>query len=199
MTIQTQPTRPANRQVNVEEEINRANEMQRQAATLKRVSSMLLAVGIIEMLFGLTAVGISSVVGPVFVALVGAAVLVTGVIEFASAFIRNNPARYIWGGIGMAAGILLIAEPTIGLVAMGVIAGIYLFVNGVVKLFGTMGKPWIITGGVAGIIMGIIILLSLGVVSAPLIGILVGINLIIDGIVTTNMSNELSQTVTMIR
>lgn len=163
--------------------------------TVGKASTMLVAAGIFEMLSGVGAVAISSLAGAVFVVLTGAALMASGAFEFISAFARNNLTRFIWGIISMAAGLLVAAQPSIGLNILAAIVSIYLLATGIARMFGTEKKFWTRVGGAIGIILGTIILLRLSTVSAPLIGWLVGINIFINGMITVAAGNELKNAI----
>lgn len=174
----------------VEQELKRINQSQI-AKAVGTSGSVLIAAGIIEILFGLAALAASSLTGAIFALLMGTVILVSGVIELISSIARNSLGRFILGLISIIAGALVIAQPLYGLTFLGALIGIYLLATGIARLFGYGRKGWTRVGGVIGIILGIIVLAQLPAISAALIGVLVGINILIDGILTTSTGMEL--------
>lgn len=178
----------------VDEELRKINQS-RLGRPLGTVGGVLIAAGIIEILFGMAAISAAAFAGVVFALLLGAAILVSGILELIGAVARNNMAGLLLGLIGIAAGILAIANPLFGLAFLTVIIGAYLLGTGLARLFGSGRTGWTRIGGAAGILLGIVVFSSISTISAGLIGLIVGLNIIIDGVLTTDAGMNLRRSI----
>jgi uncharacterized membrane protein HdeD (DUF308 family) len=174
----------------VEQELKRINQAQLQQA-VGSSGAVMQAAGILEIIFGIVALAASSLTGAFFAMLLGAAMIVSGVVELVGSVARNNLGRFVLGLIGIVAGALVMAHPLYGLAFLSALIGIYLLGVGIARLFGAGNKGWTRVGGIVGIIFGIYVLAQLSTISAALIGVLVGISILIDGIITTNAGMKL--------
>ena len=148
----------------------------------------LLALGIIEIVIGILAIIFSSIAGYLVILFLGAAIIVSGLLELFGSISQNNIGRTALGIIGILAGIILLLNPILGVNFISILIGIYLIAVGIARLFGTQRPLWARIGGAIGIILGIIILATFPNFIAALVGIFIGVSIIIDGVITTAIS-----------
>ena len=118
----------------------------------------------------------------------GIFLLVDGILELVSSFLRSTPNRGLVALLGVVTaivGVLLIRHPIGGVTAIALLIGIWLIAIGVIRLATAVEEPgrvgWRIFAGIVELIAGIII------VADPNIGfttlaILVGLGFILNGI-----------------
>jgi uncharacterized membrane protein HdeD (DUF308 family) len=169
----------------VDEELKRINQSQMQRAA-GAAGAVVYAAGIIEIIFGVVALGAASLTGAFFAFVLGAAILVSGIVELIGAVARSNMGRFMLGFIGIVAGALTMAHPLYGLAFLSALLGIYLLGIGIARLFGAGRRGWSRFGGAIGIVFGLYVLAQMSTVGAALIGMLIGISILIDGIITMN-------------
>jgi len=156
----------------------------------------IVAIGLLQVLFGTFAIVLPYVAGKLFVVLLGLTLLVTGVLQLSSGMSRAAWGRAILGAISLLAGIVLIVNQSFRLSLVGTIAGIYLIFSGISRiLFATRIHPpantsWVVIGGIIAVILGIVLLAGWLGASASLIGLFVGINILISGILTLAVSTR---------
>ena len=108
----------------VEQELKRLNANQLYAA-VNNASSVLMALGISEAIFGIVAILLPVFSGALFLALLGGAVLISGVIEIVSGIAQGAGGRTTVGMITALAGLLVIGHPLFGFAFLGALVGLY--------------------------------------------------------------------------
>jgi uncharacterized membrane protein HdeD (DUF308 family) len=118
----------------------------------------------------------------------GIYLLVDGILEFASAFLRstlNRGLAALFGALTAIVGVLLIRHPIAGVAAVALLIGIWLIAIGVIRLataFDEGGDSgWHIVAGALELIAGIAIVASPDIGYATL-ALLVGIGFILNGV-----------------
>lgn len=87
-----------------------------------------------------------------------------------------------------ASGLFLLLYPLAGLITLTLIVGTFFIIKGLTQVaFAFDWRPeanwgWTLTAGIAGIVLGLLILAGLPTTAAWAVGLLVGINLFFDGI-----------------
>jgi len=158
----------------------------------ENASDLMVAMGITEIVLGLLAMFLASLTGAFFIVLLGAAILVSGILGIITSIAKNNLSRFVVGLVSMGAGVLVIASPQAGLSFLAALIAIYLIVTGLSRLFGKERALLTRLGGILGMVLGIVVLVQLSTISAPLIGLLVGVNILIEGILTIVSGRDLS-------
>ena len=171
----------------VEEELKRISIDQLSAA-VKNVSLTLLALGVIEIVFGVTALFSPAFAGAFFVMLMGGAVLVSGVTNIAASLLQASPGRFALGSIAAIAGVLIVSHPLFGLAFLAPLVGVYLLGVGITRFLVPRRNSLAVVNAIVGIVFGIVLFLALPHARPFLIGLLVGINLIVNGLQITNTS-----------
>jgi uncharacterized membrane protein HdeD (DUF308 family) len=119
--------------------------------------------------------------------IIGIFMLVDGIFEIASSFMRSTPNRgmtALFGVITAVIGVLLIRHPIGGVTAVALLIGIWLIAAGVIRFVTAFDEPdhrgWHALAGVLELIAGIVIVSSPNIGYATL-AILVGIGFILNG------------------
>ena len=118
----------------------------------------------------------------------GIFLLVDGILELVSSFLRSTPNRGLVALLGVVTaivGVLLIRHPIGGVTAIALLIGIWLIAIGVIRLATAFEEPgrvgWRIFAGIVELIAGIIIVADPNIGYATL-AILVGLGFILNGI-----------------
>lgn len=119
--------------------------------------------------------------------LMGAAGLTMTVYAFKAGTFGKGLLQFLFGGITILAGVLLLARPMLGMFTMTAVLIAWFIVDGVFSIIaGIRGKEikgsgWIIASGVASIILGILLWREWPASGTYAVGLLVGIRLIFTG------------------
>ncbi|MFB6164369.1 MAG: HdeD family acid-resistance protein [Haloarculaceae archaeon] len=147
--------------------------------------------GVLVALLGLVALFTPFVTGLVLTVALGAIMIIGGLIHVAAAFSAGSALGVVWevilGLVYGIAGILVMANPTLGLATLTLLIIAFLFVEGIVQL------GWAVTGsrghrlwmGISGAVaLFLAALLWVGFPSTALwaVGVLFGVNLLSTGI-----------------
>jgi uncharacterized membrane protein HdeD (DUF308 family) len=118
----------------------------------------------------------------------GIFLLVDGILELASSFMRSTPSRgmtALFGVLTAIVGVLLIRHPIGGVAAVALLIGLWLIAIGVIRFVTAFEEPehraWHAFAGVLELIAGIVIVANPNIGFATL-AILVGIGFIMNGI-----------------
>lgn len=165
---------------------------------LSRSWKGLMTVGILAIVLGCIAILVPEVVA------VGAAVFAGVILVIAAAFltaaafsahsIGSLVVRLIWAGLTLVVGIWLIAEPHNGSLTLTFVLGVYFLFMGLTRIavaFVGRGQPnagLVGLSGVAGLIIGILVLAKFPSSADWAIGLLVGIDLIFAGWTLTSVA-----------
>jgi uncharacterized membrane protein HdeD (DUF308 family) len=142
--------------------------------------------------------GIIAIVCPFFISIVSTLVfgwvfIVAGIAQIVYAFQSRGAGQVIWklilGLLYLIAGFFVLANPLAGLLSFTFILGITIFVQGIIQVSMAFqvrriapNWGWMLASGLIGIIFGIIIWSDLSYASFWLIGTLIGVNLLFDGV-----------------
>ncbi|WP_439026521.1 HdeD family acid-resistance protein [Haloarchaeobius sp. DT45] len=154
--------------------------------------STMIGVGVV-----LAILGFLAMVFPVFTSLslsvvFGAALVVGAFVQIAHAFSAKKWTGFLWQTIlavvyGVA-GILVLANPALGMTSLTLLLIAYFFASGVVqlamglKLRGQPNWAWLLVSGGLGILVGVLLFLELPSSAAWAVGLLFGANLLVSGI-----------------
>jgi uncharacterized membrane protein HdeD (DUF308 family) len=124
--------------------------------------------------------------------LVGIFLIVSGLFRAAVFWIATSWGsailRLLLGLIAVAAGVVMITNPSTGLRAITIVAIAYLLVDGATEILFALRLPpgaggiWIMLSGVASVVLGVLIWRGWPVTGELAIGILIGAKLILDGV-----------------
>jgi uncharacterized membrane protein HdeD (DUF308 family) len=158
----------------------------------RSVADVLLAMGIALVVLGVIALLAPLATGLVFSLLISALLIGAGIVEFIDAFRSGSWQRGLLlalaGLVTLAAGILYIARPIIGLVALTVVFIAYLVFMGAFRLVlsiqmprGAPGRGMSFVSGLVALGLAYITIAQLPSVSSWLIGTFIGVSLIFAG------------------
>jgi len=149
---------------------------------------LLNTIGTAEIILGILAMFLSRLTGAFFVVLLGVIMAGSGTLGIITSVSLNRLHLFLGSVITLIAGILVIARPDYGLNFLAALIALYLIGTGAVRLFSTTVTNWTKIGGIIAFALGLYVLVRLSAVSATLIGVIVGINIIISGIFTLQSS-----------
>jgi uncharacterized membrane protein HdeD (DUF308 family) len=149
-----------------------------------------ITIGIGQILLGVLIIFIAMLTTWLSVRVLGLILLIWGVIDFFQG-LNNNKNRFIWwrrssGILFFGAGLLLLLFPGMGSAALSLILAVLFVLGGLYKIAAVAGKRepgWggVMVGGGLSIILGLFIISRWPIKSFLLIGILVGIEIILNG------------------
>ncbi len=152
-----------------------------------------LATGIAMVVIGILAILAPLASGVVFDMFFGALLIGAGIVELIDAFRAETWQRGVLfalaGIITLAAGVLYIARPVVGLVALTVVFIAYLIFLGAFRIVmafqlprGSPGKVWGFVSGVVALVLAYLAIAQMPDISSWLIGTFIGVSLIFAGI-----------------
>ncbi|WP_419420668.1 HdeD family acid-resistance protein [Legionella sp. D16C41] len=160
-------------------------------ASLKRHWGWLLALGILFIILGTLALGMLVLVTLASILVIGAILIIAGIIQLIDAFKSKGWKAIIWhiliAILYIWAGILIVYDPILASTILTAMLAWVLIAIGFIRfmmaftLKKTKGWFWLILAGIASIIMGIIILSSWPVSGLWVIGLLIAIEILISG------------------
>ena len=154
---------------------------------------LLLTAGIISAILGLIAIIIPPLASVTITLLVGILLLVGAVAYVAEAISRGTTGHRIWSFIVaiiyVIAGVWLIVNPAEGTITLTWVLAIFFLVIGIFRILAGIqarGKVpnagWTIVNGILAVIIAVLVIANLPSSAAWAIGLLVGIQLLFDGI-----------------
>jgi uncharacterized membrane protein HdeD (DUF308 family) len=160
-------------------------------AGLKRHWGWLLALGILFIILGTLALGMLAIVTLASILVIGAIVLIAGIVQLIDAFKCRGWKAITWhvliALLYIWAGILIIYDPILASTIITALLAWLLIAIGFIRfmmaftLKKTKGWYWLILAGIASIIMGVIILSSWPISGLWVIGLLIAIEILISG------------------
>jgi len=157
----------------------------------KKNSGFLIFLGILTVIFGVVAIGSPLITGVAVAVFVGFLLLASGVARIVHALKSKQWGTGFWGTVigvlGVAAGLLMIFRPLVGLVTMTVLIAIYFLVDGISEIIAAFkikpdqGWGWVLFNGIIAVALGLMIWRQWPVSGRWAIGLLVGIHILITG------------------
>ena len=157
----------------------------------KKNSGFLIFLGILTVIFGVVAIGSPLITGVAVSVFVGFLLLASGAAQIVHALKSKQWGTGFWGTIigvlGVAAGLLMIFRPLVGLVTMTMLLAIYFLVDGISEIIAAFkikpdqGWGWVLFNGIIAVLLGLMIWRQWPVSGAWAIGLLVGIHILITG------------------
>jgi uncharacterized membrane protein HdeD (DUF308 family) len=172
----------------VEEELRRINAPQLKQE-LRNLSGGIIALGVIEAIFGIMAIVLPYLTATFFVVLLGAVIAGAGFLQIVNAIVHRTATRFILGAVGVIGGGLVMANPLFGLSFLTTLIGLYLVGSGILRLFSRPRPGGELIAGIGGIVLGLLV--WFGMNSAVAVAWLVGLYLIASGFGTGQMGARL--------
>lgn len=148
--------------------------------------------GVLIALLGLLAIAFPFVTGLSIAVLLGALLVIGGLVHVAHAFSQRRLAQAVWqvvlGVLYGIAGITFLANPVVGLATLTLLAIAFFLVDGLVEIIWALqgrahrGWTWLLLSGIVSILLAG--LLWTGFPSSALwaVGVLLGVNLLFTGV-----------------
>jgi uncharacterized membrane protein HdeD (DUF308 family) len=165
---------------------------------LARSWKVLLGVGVLAIFTGCMAILVPAVASVATAIFIGWVLLIAGAFMVAGAFTAHSVGtvilRLVWAFLTLLVGFYLIVEPDNGTLTLTLVLGLYFLFMGVTRItvaFISRGQPnagLVGLSGIAGLLVGILILAKLPESSDWAIGLLVGIDLIFAGWMLTSVA-----------
>jgi uncharacterized membrane protein HdeD (DUF308 family) len=160
-------------------------------APLRAKSGWIVALGIIYVIVGFIALGSVVTATAASVLVVGAMMIVAGVVEIINAFQIKSWGKFlVWALLGLlyiVAGFVAFENPLLAAVVLTLILGASLVASGLVRIFLAFSMKretpwiWVALSGVITLLLGLIILARWPVNSVYILGLFLGIDLIMAG------------------
>jgi len=156
-------------------------------------SDALIGTGVAMIVLGILAVVAPLASGVVFDMIFGALFIGAGIVEMTDAFRAGTWQRGVMLGlvgiVTLAAGVLYIARPLVGLIALTIVFLVYLVFVGAFRIVmafqlprGAPGKFWAFASGVVALVLAYLSLVQMPNIGLWLIGTFVGVSLIFAGV-----------------
>jgi uncharacterized membrane protein HdeD (DUF308 family) len=158
---------------------------------LRRTWRALMAIGIVAIVVGCIAIIIPAAFSVGTAIFIGWILMIIGAFMVVGAFNTTSVGsviwRLLWAFLTIIVGFWLVIEPHNGTLTLTVVLGIYFLVMGVTRIIvafaarGEQGAGLVGLSGIAGVLIGILVLVKLPSSADWAIGLLVGIDLIFAG------------------
>ena len=160
--------------------------------------TLVMAVGVLVALLGVVAILAPFVSGLALTLVFGALLVAGAIFHTASAFAARGWSGFAFGVLlavlyGVA-GVALLANPTLGLVTLTLLLGIYFLVEGVVQLLmglrirANANWGWMLFSGIVSLLLSSLILLEFPSSAAWAVGLLFGVNLLTTGVAMASLA-----------
>lgn len=162
-------------------------------------SDALLATGVAMVVIGILAILAPLASGLVFDMFFGALLIGAGIVELIDAFRATTWQRGVLlglvGVVTLAAGVLYLARPVVGLVVLTVVFIAYLIFVGAFRIVmafqlprGSPGKVWSFVSGIIALVLAYLAIAQMPTISVWLIGTFIGVSLIFAGVARISMA-----------
>lgn len=162
-------------------------------------SDALLATGVAMVVIGILAILAPLASGLVFDMFFGALLIGAGIVELIDAFRATTWQRGVLLGLAgvvtLAAGVLYLARPVVGLVVLTVVFIAYLIFVGAFRIVmafqlpkGSPGKVWAFVSGIVTLLLAYLAIAQMPTISMWLIGTFIGVSLIFAGVARISMA-----------
>src|SRR5258708_11951028 len=155
-------------------------------------SAALLATGVAMVVIGIVGILAPLAGGLVFGMFFGALLIGAGIVELIDAFRATTWQRGVLlglvGVVTLAAGVLYLARPVVGLVVLTVVFIAYLIFVGAFRIVmafqlprGSPGKVWSFVSGIIALVLAYLAIAQMPTISVWLIGTVIGVSLLLAG------------------
>lgn len=163
------------------------------ARTVREHWKLFLVEGIVLVVLGLLAIAVPLVAGLAITILFGWLFLISGIVGLVTTFAMRQAPGFWWSllsaVLGIVVGVLLLAQPALGLVSLTYVLIAFFIVEGVAtimfalehrrQLTGRWG--WMLTSGIVDLFLALAILAGLPGSVGWALGLIVGINMVFGG------------------
>lgn len=174
---------------------------------LKSELGWAITLGILAIVLGVISIIAPLIAGIFFTVFLGFIFLLYGIFHIIYAFSTRKVGagwfvlQVLLGILYLIAGSVILKSPWEGLTILTLIVGILIFIDGVIQVINAFdmkplyGWAWGVFSGILGIILGILIWSDWPVSSIWTIGILVGVNLITNGVAVFKISSAMRRAI----
>ena len=165
---------------------------------MQRRWGWLLLLGVVELVCGAFALMVPVAASLAAVIVLGAVLVVSAVFQCIHAFTLRRSRGVIPQALGailyLVAGILVFLHPVTGVLALTIIVGALLIVDGFVRCTLALsleprdGWGWFLAAGIASTAVGVLLLLGWPLTGLWAIGLLLGINLLFSGLINSGLA-----------
>ncbi|WP_290811212.1 DUF308 domain-containing protein [Halovivax sp.] len=148
---------------------------------------------------GLLAIALPFATGVAITYLIGALLVLGGLVHAGHAFTVRGWKRSIWQGtlavVSIVAGVVLLTNPIVGLLSLTLLVIAYLLVDGIAELWLSLrmgsesGRGWIAASGVVSLVLAGILWAGFPVDALWLVGVVVGASLLATGLSMIAVAN----------
>ena len=152
----------------------------------------LMVLGVLSVVAGFIAIGSPLMTGAFVTMVVGALLLLNGILELVHAFSARGwevgTLSFLGGALAILAGGMLMAQPLIGSAIIGIVLIVFFFADGIArtvlafKLKPIPGWGWMLAGGIASLLLGLMMWQNWPLSGLWAIGILIGIRILFAGV-----------------
>ena len=157
----------------------------------KKNAGLLIVLGFLTVILGVVAVSTPLITGVAVTVFVGFLLLGSGAAQVVHAIKSGQWGTGFWGTVigllGVAAGLIMVFRPMVGLVTMTLVLAAYFLIDGAAEIIaGFKMKPdqgwgWVFFNGIVAVLLGFMIWRQWPVSGAWAIGLLVGIHILLTG------------------
>lgn len=152
---------------------------------------VLVTLGVLMLLVGIAAIAFPLAATLAAEIVIGAALLISGVLLFAQAVSRSGcngrGLTCATGLLSIVAGLLLLAFPVSGVVTLTLLVGAYFLISGGLRVaLALVVRPldswgWMMLSGVLALVLALLVIVQFPDIAAWLLGVLVGVDLLFAG------------------
>lgn len=166
-----------------------------------RYKTWSIAMGVGLIILGLLTIAVAGFTTFVTVVFLGLILSVRGIVDAVHAVGSRHEKGFWWrmfgGTLSLVIGVLLISRPVVGILSLTFLIAVFLITSG---LFRTIAAPieqgsqwgWLMFGGITSLILGFIVLSGWPVSAIWFIGLMVGVEILIQGIVMVTLPYSIS-------
>jgi uncharacterized membrane protein HdeD (DUF308 family) len=165
--------------------------MSEEANSVKGAARTGVAFGVLVLIMGIVAIGLPLVGGLAVTTVVAAVMFIAGIFQTIFAFGASSFGRgvlaFLFGAITAIAGIVIFANPVLGLTTLTIAVIVYFLIDGAYhliaffKLAGMQGRGWFLFGGMVSLALAALLWAEFPSSAEWAVGLLVGIRLLMTG------------------
>lgn len=168
---------------------------------LERYKTWSIAMGAGLIILGLLTITVAGFTTFVTIVFLGLVLSIRGIVDVVHAVASRSEKGFWWrlfgGTLSLVIGVLLISRPVVGILSLTFLIAVLLISSG---LFRTIAAPieqgsrwgWVMFGGITSLILGFIVLSGWPVSAVWFIGLLVGIEILTQGVVMVTLPYSIS-------
>jgi len=146
--------------------------------------------GILLLLAGIVVLAHAVIATAVSVLFIGWMLLLAGIVAFVASFFHREGGNFwliaLSGALMFVLGLFMVRNPSVAAISLTLMAGSLFLVSGIVRLVVAASdrenRVVLIVGGVVSTILGLIVLFNIWAATLTLLGVLVGVQALIEGV-----------------